>query len=232
MVHTAVGYARMSNRLRAFACTTSIGPGATNLVTGAAVATINRIPVLLVPGDVFATRRSNPVLQQLEDPTGLDVSVNDCLRPVSRYFDRVWRPEQLASALLNATRVLTDPAETGAVTIALPQDVATEAFEVPDDLFAPRVWRVGARRPNPRDSMKLAAMLAGRTPTARDRGWRGSSTRARPRRSPDSARPPGSRSPRPRPARVPCASTTRRAWAPSGRRARRRPTRSRATPTW
>ena len=115
MVHTAVGFARMCNRLRAFACTTSIGPGATNLVTGAAVATTNRIPVLLLPGDVFATRRANPVLQELEDPTSLDISVNDCLRPVSRYFDRVWRPEQLPAALLNAMRVLTDPSETGAV---------------------------------------------------------------------------------------------------------------------
>ena len=145
MVHTAVGFARMSDRLRAFACTTSIGPGATNLVTGAAVATTNRIPVLLLPGDVFATRRANPVLQELEDPTDLDVSVNDTLRPVSRFFDRVWRPEQLPSALLGAMRVLTDPAETGAVTLALPQDVATEAYEVPDGLLEPRTWHV--RRP-------------------------------------------------------------------------------------
>ena len=147
MVHTAVGYARMSNRLRAFACTTSVGPGATNLVTGAAVATTNRIPVLLLPGDVFATRRANPVLQELEDPTSLDISVNDTLRPVSRYFDRIWRPEQLPQALLHAMRVLTDPAETGAVTLALPEDVQTEAFDVPDDLLAPRVWHV--RRPPP-----------------------------------------------------------------------------------
>lgn len=145
MVHTAVGYARMSDRLRTFACTTSIGPGATNLVTGAAVATTNRIPVLLLPGEVFATRRANPVLQELEDPTSLDVSVNDCLRPVSRYFDRVWRPEQLAAALVNAMRVLTDPAETGAVTIALPQDVATEAMNVPEGLTDTRVWHI--RRP-------------------------------------------------------------------------------------
>jgi 3D-(3,5/4)-trihydroxycyclohexane-1,2-dione acylhydrolase (decyclizing) len=147
MVHTSVGYARMANRLQSFACTTSVGPGATNLVTGAAVATTNRLPVLLLPGDVFATRRANPVLQELEDPASLDVSVNDCLRPVSRYFDRVWRPEQLAQALLHATRVLTDPAETGAVTLALPEDVQTEAFDVPDGLLAPRVWRV--RRPPP-----------------------------------------------------------------------------------
>jgi 3D-(3,5/4)-trihydroxycyclohexane-1,2-dione acylhydrolase (decyclizing) len=145
MVHTAVGYARMSNRLRAFACTTSVGPGATNMVTGAAVATTNRIPVLLLPGDVFATRRANPVLQELEDPASLDVSVNDCLRPVSRYFDRVWRPEQLPQALLHAMRVLTDPAETGAVTLALPEDVQTEAFDVPEDFLAPRTWHI--RRP-------------------------------------------------------------------------------------
>ncbi len=145
MVHTAVGYARMSNRLRAFACTTSVGPGATNMVTGAAVATTNRIPVLLLPGDVFATRRANPVLQELEDPTSLDASVNDCLRPVSRYFDRIWRPEQLPQALLHAMRVLTDPAETGAVTLALPEDVQTEAFEVPEDFLVPRTWHI--RRP-------------------------------------------------------------------------------------
>jgi len=147
MVHTAVGFARMSDRLRAFACTTSIGPGATNMVTGAAVATTNRIPVLLLPGDVFATRRSNPVLQELEDPTSLDISANDCLRPVSRYFDRIWRPEQLPQALVHAMRVLTDPAETGAVTLALPEDVQTEAFDVPDDLLVERIWQI--RRPPP-----------------------------------------------------------------------------------
>ena len=151
MVHTAVGYARMSNRLRAFACTSSVGPGATNMVTGAAVATTNRIPVLLLPGDVFATRRANPVLQELEDPTSLDVSVNDALRPVSKYFDRVWRPEQLPEAMLHAMRVLTDPAETGAVTLALPQDVQTEAWDYPESLFEPRVWRI--RRPPPESQL-------------------------------------------------------------------------------
>jgi len=147
MVHTAVGYSRMSNRLRAFACTTSVGPGATNMVTGAAVATTSRIPVLLLPGDVFATRRANPVLQELEDPSSLDVSVNDCLRPVSRYFDRIWRPEQLPLAMLRAMRVLTDPADTGAVTLALPEDVQTEAYDFSDDLFLARVWHI--RRPRP-----------------------------------------------------------------------------------
>ncbi|MEU8823241.1 3D-(3,5/4)-trihydroxycyclohexane-1,2-dione acylhydrolase (decyclizing) [Streptomyces sp. NPDC048636] len=145
MVHAAVGFARQSNRLAAQAVTTSIGPGATNLVTGAALATVNRLPVLLLPGDTFATRPADPVLQQLELPSAGDVSVNDCLRPVSRYFDRVTRPEALIPAALAAMRVLTDPAETGAVTLALPQDVQAEAFDWPEEFFADRVWQV--RRP-------------------------------------------------------------------------------------
>jgi 3D-(3,5/4)-trihydroxycyclohexane-1,2-dione acylhydrolase (decyclizing) len=143
MVHAAVGYARHRDRLAAFACTASVGPGSTNMVTGAALATINRIPVLLLPGDVFATRAANPVLQELEDPTSLDVSVNDCLKPVSRFWDRINRPEQLPLSLLSAMRVLTDPAETGAVTISLPQDVQAEAWDWDDDLFARRVWHMG-----------------------------------------------------------------------------------------
>ena len=142
MVHTAVGFSRMKNRLQTFACTTSVGPGATNLVTGAALATINRIPVLLLPGDVFATRASGTVLQQLERPGGHDISVNDTLRPVSVFFDRVWRPEQLASVLLGAMRALTDPINTGAVTIALPQDVQAEAWDWPVELFDVRVWHI------------------------------------------------------------------------------------------
>jgi len=146
MVHTAAGFARMRDRLSTYACTTSIGPGATNLVTGAALATVNRLPVLLLPGDVFATRPANPVLQELEDPRSYDISVNDTLRPVSRYFDRVNRPEQLPSALLAAMRVLTDPAETGAVTLALPQDVQAEAWDWPQELFRHRTWHV----PRPR----------------------------------------------------------------------------------
>ncbi len=145
MVHAAVGYARQSNRLSTHAVTTSIGPGATNLVTGAALATINHLPVLLLPGDTFATRTADPVLQQLEVPYAGDVSVNDCLRPVSRYFDRVTRPEALVPAALQAMRVLTDPVETGAVTLALPQDVQAEAYDWPDEFFADRVWHV--RRP-------------------------------------------------------------------------------------
>jgi 3D-(3,5/4)-trihydroxycyclohexane-1,2-dione acylhydrolase (decyclizing) len=131
MVHTAVGYARMKNRLGALVCTTSIGPGATNMVTGAALATVNRLPVLLLPGDVFASRRPDPVLQQLEQPSAGDVSVNDCFRPVSRYFDRISRAEQLVPAALQAMRVLANQAETGAVTLAFPQDVQAEAFDVP-----------------------------------------------------------------------------------------------------
>ena len=145
MVHAAVGYARQSNRLSAHAVTTSIGPGATNLVTGAALATINHLPVLLLPGDSFATRVADPVLQQLEVPYAGDVSVNDCLRPVSKYFDRITRPEALIPAALNAMRVLADPVETGAVTLALPQDVQAEAYDWPDEFFAERTWYV--RRP-------------------------------------------------------------------------------------
>src|ERR671918_737942 len=151
MVHTAAGFAKMRNRLSTLACTSSIGPGATNMVTGAALATINRLPVLLLPGDVFATRVANPVLQELESPAGYDVSVNDAFRPVSRFFDRVWRPEQLPAALLGAMRVLTDPAETGAATIALPQDVQAEAYDWPESLFAQRTWHVA--RPVPERSV-------------------------------------------------------------------------------
>ncbi|MGC0331872.1 3D-(3,5/4)-trihydroxycyclohexane-1,2-dione acylhydrolase (decyclizing) [Streptomyces sp. SAI-170] len=145
MVHAAVGYARQSNRLSTHAVTTSIGPGATNLVTGAALATINHLPVLLLPGDIFATRPADPVLQQLEVPYAGDVSVNDCLRPVSKYFDRVHRPEALIPAALQAMRVLTDPVDTGAVTLALPQDVQAEAYDWPEEFFAERTWAV--RRP-------------------------------------------------------------------------------------
>jgi 3D-(3,5/4)-trihydroxycyclohexane-1,2-dione acylhydrolase (decyclizing) len=158
MVHTASGYARMQNRLGALVCTTSIGPGATNMVTGAATATVNRLPVLLLPGDVFASRRPDPVLQQLEVPSAGDVSVNDVFRPVSRYFDRIWRPEQVVPAALAAMRVLVDQAETGAVTLAFPQDVQTEAFDVPEAFLAKRVWHVP--RPLPDDASLSAAVEA------------------------------------------------------------------------
>ncbi|MFF4855596.1 3D-(3,5/4)-trihydroxycyclohexane-1,2-dione acylhydrolase (decyclizing) [Streptomyces rubiginosohelvolus] len=156
MVHAAVGYARQSGRLSAQAVTTSIGPGATNLVTGAALATINRLPVLLLPGDTFATRPADPVLQQLEVPYAGDVSVNDCLRPVSRYFDRITRPEALIPAALQAMRVLADPAETGAVTLALPQDVQAEAYDWPEEFFAERDWHI--RRPAP-DTYELESAV-------------------------------------------------------------------------
>jgi 3D-(3,5/4)-trihydroxycyclohexane-1,2-dione acylhydrolase (decyclizing) len=149
MVHASAGFARTRNRLQTMACTASIGPGSTNMVTGAALATINRIPVLLLPSDFFATRAASPLLQELEDPRSYDVSVNDAFKPVSRFWDRINRPEQLPSALLAAMRVLTDPAETGAVTVALPQDVQAEAHDWPEDLFNERVWYVPRPQPEP-----------------------------------------------------------------------------------
>ncbi|HVR89261.1 MAG TPA: 3D-(3,5/4)-trihydroxycyclohexane-1,2-dione acylhydrolase (decyclizing) [Candidatus Limnocylindria bacterium] len=148
MVHAASGYARMRDRLSTFACAASVGPGATNMITGAALATIDRLPVLLLPGDVFASRRPDPVLQQLELPSRGDVSVNDAFQPVSRYWDRIVRPEQIVPAAMNAMRVLTDPAETGAVTLSLPQDVQVEAFEVPDGFLDKRIWRIDRRAPD------------------------------------------------------------------------------------
>ncbi|CAA0134923.1 3D-(3,5/4)-trihydroxycyclohexane-1,2-dione hydrolase [Mycolicibacterium vanbaalenii] len=151
MVHTAVAYARQQDRLQAWAVTASVGPGATNMLTGAALATINRLPVLLLPADTFATRVSSPVLQELELPSSGDVTVNDAFKPLSRYFDRVWRPEQLPAALLGAMRVLTDPVETGAATVALPQDVQAEAFDWPESLFAQRTWHIA--RPLPERSV-------------------------------------------------------------------------------
>ena len=165
MVHTAAAYAKMHNRLRTMACTTSIGPGATNMVTGAAGATINRVPVLLLPGDIFASRLPAPVLQQLESPQSQDVSVNDCFKPVSRYWDRIYRPEQLISALPEAMRVLTSPVETGTVTLALPQDVQAQSFDYPVTFLQPRVWTV----PRPRADRALlqraaAAIRASRRP--------------------------------------------------------------------
>jgi 3D-(3,5/4)-trihydroxycyclohexane-1,2-dione acylhydrolase (decyclizing) len=158
MVHLAAGYARQRNRLGTWACTTSVGPGATNLVTGAALATINRLPVLLLPGDTFATRYPHPVLQQLEVPHDATVSVNDCLRPVSRYYERVERPEQLIPAALEAMRVLTDPAETGAVTLAMPEDVQAEAFAVPAAFLEPRTWTVYRQPPAP-EAVRAAVSL-------------------------------------------------------------------------
>ena len=149
MVHTAVGYARHKDRLQTFACTSSIGPGATNMLTGAALATVNRLPVLLLPGDAFASRIPDPVLQQLEVASRGDISVSDAFQSVSRYWDRIARPEQLIGAALAAMRVLTSPADTGAVTLALPQDVQAEAYDYPDAFLAKRVWHVERRPPDP-----------------------------------------------------------------------------------
>jgi 3D-(3,5/4)-trihydroxycyclohexane-1,2-dione acylhydrolase (decyclizing) len=146
MVHTATAFAKMSNRLRCLVCTTSIGPGATNMVSGAAVATVNRLPVLLLPGDIFARRNVAPVLQQLESETTQDISVNDCFKPVSRYWDRIERPEQILSSLPAAMRVLTSPAETGAVVLALPQDLQAEAFDYPSEFFEKTVWVIPRTR--------------------------------------------------------------------------------------
>ena len=154
-VHLATGFAKASSRLRAMACTSSIGPGATNMITGAALATINRLPVLLLPGDIFARRNVAPVLQQLESPATQDISVNDAFRPVSRYWDRIYRPEQLVTSLLQAMRVLTSPSECGAVTLALPQDVQTESFDFPEELLRQRVWVIRRRSPDA-ESLKEA----------------------------------------------------------------------------
>ncbi|MFD5293624.1 3D-(3,5/4)-trihydroxycyclohexane-1,2-dione acylhydrolase (decyclizing) [Streptomyces mutabilis] len=161
MVHAAVAYAKMRDRLAAFACTASTGPGSTNMLTGAALATTNRLPVLLLPSDMFATRAADPVLQQLEDTRGGDVTVNDAFRAVSKYFDRVTRPEQLIPAALAAMRVLTDPVETGAVTLALPQDVQAEAYDWPVAFFRRRVWHVGRPVPEPAAVERAARLLRG-----------------------------------------------------------------------
>ncbi len=160
MVHTAIGFAKASHRLATFACTASIGPGSTNMITGAAAATINRLPVLLFPSDYYATRHQGPVLQQLEHPVSADQSVNDCFRPVSRFFDRITRPEQILTALPEAMRVLTDPAETGAVTIALPQDIQAHAHDYPRHFFRERHWRVERRPPDSERIREAVALLA------------------------------------------------------------------------
>src|SRR5438045_4170464 len=151
----------MHDRLRTFACTSSIGPGATNMITGAALATVNRLPVLLLPGDTFASRLPEPVLQQLEVPSRGDVSVNDAFQSVSRYWDRIARPEQLIPAALAAMRVLVSPADTGAVTLALPQDVQAEAYDYPDAFLAKRVWHVERRPPDPAALTRAIAAIRG-----------------------------------------------------------------------
>lgn len=159
MVHAAAAYARHSLRLQTLACTSSVGPGALNMLTGAAAATVNRVPVLLLPGDIFARRNVAPVLQQLESGQSQDVSVNDCFKPVSRYWDRLNRPDQLLTALPEAMRVLTSPADTGAVTLCLPEDVQTEAFDYPAAFFEPRIWRIPRNRPDHAALFQAAAMI-------------------------------------------------------------------------
>ncbi len=159
MVHTAAAYAKMKNRLQTFACTSSIGPGATNMLTGAAGATINRLPVLLLPGDIFASRRPHPVLQQLEHPSSQDVSVNNAFQPISRYWDRINRPEQILSSLPEAMRVLTDQAETGAVTICLPEDVQTEAYDFPASFMEKRVHHVPRRLPSEEELARAVSVI-------------------------------------------------------------------------
>jgi len=151
MAHAAIAFAKASRRRRMMACTTSIGPGATNTVTAAAVAHVNRLPVLFLPGDVFATRRPDPVLQQVEDFADGTVTANDCFRPVSRFFDRITRPEQIMAALPRALAVLTDPAACGPVTLALCQDVQAEAFDYPEAFFTPRLWRIRRPLPDPKE---------------------------------------------------------------------------------
>lgn len=160
MVHAAIAYAKMKNRLQTFACTSSIGPGATNMITGAATATVNRLPVLLLPGDIFASRRPDPVLQQLEYPLSMDVSVNDAFVPVSRFWDRINRPEQILASLPEAMRILTDQAETGAVTICLPQDVQAEAFDYPEAFFEKRVYQISRVVPPLTDLQRAAELIA------------------------------------------------------------------------
>lgn len=162
MVHAATAFAKQNNRLRIYACTTSIGPGALNMITGAATATVNRIPVLLLPGDNFASRQPDPVLQQLENPSDYSISANDPFKSVSKYWDRIVRPEQLMSSLLQAMRVLTDPADTGAVTLALPQDVQTEAYDYPASFFEKRVHRLDRRPGAPEAIERAVKLIAGK----------------------------------------------------------------------
>ena len=161
MVHIATAYAKTRNRMQTLACTSSIGPGATNMVTGAATATINRLPVLLLPGDIFARRNVAPVLQQLESEHSQDISVNDCFKPVSRYWDRITRPEQVLTALPEAMRVLTSPVETGAVTLALPEDVQVEAYVYPETFFRKRIWHIARNRPDRSALEQAAAWIRG-----------------------------------------------------------------------
>ena len=230
MVHAATAFAKTSFRLRALACTSSIGPGATNMITGAATATVNRLPVLLLPGDIFARRNVAPVLQQLESPATQDISVNDCFKPVSRYWDRIQRPEQLLTSLPEAMRVLTSPAETGAVTIAFPQDVQAEAFDFPEMFFAKKVWIIPRNRCD-QDLLQRAAewIRAAKRPLIVAGG--GVLYSQATKRSRSSRKPRASQSAKRKQAKARCPSTIRSSSAPWESPARRAPTSSRAKRT-
>jgi 3D-(3,5/4)-trihydroxycyclohexane-1,2-dione acylhydrolase (decyclizing) len=211
-VHLAAAYAKASNRLRTFACTSSIGPGATNMITGAALATINRLPVLLLPGDIFARRNVAPVLQQLESPATQDIGVNDCFKPVSRYWDRIYRPEQLITALPEVMRVLTSPSDCGAVTLALPQDVQAEAYDYPAELFRKRVWLIRRGQPDEVSFTRaVEAIRASRRPLIVAGG--GVLMSEASEALADFARKAASRWRKPRRARAPWPTTTRSVWA-------------------
>ena len=227
MAHAAIAFAKASRRRRMMACTTSIGPGATNMVTAAAVAHVNRLPVLLLPGDVFANRRPDPVLQQVEDFGDGTVSANDCFRPVSRYFDRITRPEQIIAALPRAMTVLTDPAACGPVTLALCQDVQAEAFDYPESFFAERIWTPRRARPDERELAEAARLLAHGEEAADHRRRRRALRGRRPARLRPSPSATAFRSPRRRPARARCRTTIRSTWARSASPARAPRTRSR-----
>jgi 3D-(3,5/4)-trihydroxycyclohexane-1,2-dione acylhydrolase (decyclizing) len=234
LVHAAAAFAKHTNRMQTLACTSSVGPGATNMITGAAGATINRVPVLLLPGDIFATRQVAPVLQQLESSSSQDISVNDAFRPVSRYWDRINRPEQLVTSVVDAMRVLTSVADTGAVTLCLPEDVQSEAWDYPEDLFAERVWEI--RRPRPEAGAIAGAAERIRRATkpliVAGGGVLYSDAPAAlatcSRRLPPQ---PASRSRKRRPGKARSLSIIRRHWAPSAPRARAARTCSRARPT-
>ena len=211
------GMPRPATGCRRWPAPRPIGPGSANMLTGAALATTNRLPVLLLASDIFATRVGSPVLQELELPSGYDISVNDAFRPLSRFFDRVWRPEQLPQAMLGAMRVLTDPAETGAVTLALPQDVQAEGHDWPEELFAKRVWYIPRPVPEPSALARAVAVHPlGQAAADRrrrrshlQRGDSGAGRLRRPRLV--------FRSPTRRPVRAVSVGTTRRPWAGSGR---------------
>src|ERR1700744_6453550 len=236
LVHAATAFAKQSQRHATLAVTSSIGPGALNMVTGAALATVNRLPVLLLPGDTYATRHQGPVLQQLQHPLAADVTVNDAFRPVCRFFDRITRPEQLLTALPAAMRVLTDPVETGAVVLSLPQDIQAHAYDFPAGFFADRDWVIRRPQPDPAEIDAVLALLAaaGQPVIIAGGGVIYSGATGELERLGRGGGPagPASRCWRPSPARGPYSSGPGGSSAASGWKAPRRPTRWPARPTW